>query len=326
MTLFDLPAEPDEPSRVDEPLPTHEPSHADESSGSAAPTSDASPDAEAGADAPGAEGTHRIRLVVAYDGAPFHGFAANEGVATVAGTLAEALATVLGEPVELTGAGRTDKGVHARGQVVTFDTAADLAGPGARARLARSINRMCAPAIAVTDVAVVADDVDARFSATARRYRYLVLNRVAPDPFLADRAWHVDEPLSLPAMVLGCDAFLGEHDFASFCRRPKRTDGVEASLVRRVTEARWTDEGDGLLGFEIEASSFCHQMVRAVVGTLVDVGRGRRRPGDLLGILRAGDRQLAGNLAPPHGLTLWTVRYPGWSTDDVALTRPAPEA
>lgn len=293
MTLFDVPAESDGPDPATDPVPER--------------------------------ATRRIRMVVAYDGAPFHGFAVNEGVATVAGALSEALATVLGEPVELTCAGRTDKGVHARGQVVTFDTAVGLDRPDERARLARSINRMCAPSVAVTDVAVVDGGFDARFSATARRYRYLVLNRETPDPFVADRAWHVDEPLSLPAMVLGCDAFIGTHDFSSFCRRPKRSDGTEASLVRRVTEARWTDEGEGLLRFEIEASSFCHQMVRAVVGTLVEVGRGRRRPGDLLGILRARDRQLAGNLAPPHGLTLWTVRYPGWSTDEVDRSRATGE-
>jgi tRNA pseudouridine38-40 synthase len=115
--------------------------------------------------------------------------------------------------------------------------------------------------------------------------------------------------------VLACDAVIGEHDFAAFCRRPKRRDGVEASLVRRVTEAAWHDDGGGQLRFEIEASSFCHQMVRSVVGTLVDVGRGRKRPGDILAIIRSHDRDQAGDLAPPHGLTLWTVRYPGWSSD-----------
>ncbi len=257
--------------------------------------------------------TVRIRLVVAYDGAPFHGFAANPGVRTVGATLAAALGTVLGHVVELTCAGRTDKGVHARAQVVTFATSAnalDLVG------LCRSLNHMCGPAIAVTDAAVVADDFDARFSATARRYRYQVLNRAAPDPFLAPTAWHVDATLSMPAMVLACDALIGEHDFSAFCRRPKRREGEPASLVRRVTEAAWHDDGGGRLRFEIEASSFCHQMVRSVVGTLVDAGRGRLRPGDVLGIIRSRERRRAGDLAPPHGLMLWTVRYPGWSSGD----------
>ena len=257
--------------------------------------------------------TVRVRLVVAYDGAPFHGFAVNPGVRTVSGTLGDALSTILGHDVVLTCAGRTDKGVHARAQVVTFDTPTvepDLVA------LARSVNRMCGPRIAVTGAALVPDDFDARFSAIARRYRYVIHNRPAPDPFLADFAWHVDEPLALPGMHLACDALIGEHDFAAFCRRPKRRDGEEASLVRRVTEATWFDDGGGRLRFEIEASSFCHQMVRSVVGTLVDVGRGRKHAGEVLGIVRSGDRQRAGDLAPPHGLTLWTVRYPGWASGD----------
>lgn len=256
--------------------------------------------------------TRRVRLVVAYDGTPFHGFARNPGVRTVGGTLADALGTILGHDVEITCAGRTDKGVHARAQVVTFDTTAadvDLV------TLSRSVNRMCGPYVAVNDASLVPDDFDARFSATARRYRYVVHNRVAPDPFLVDRAWHVDEPLLMPAMTLACDALIGEHDFAAFCRRPKRRDGEQASLVRRVTDATWHDDGDGRLRFEIEASSFCHQMVRSVVGTLVAVGRGRKRPGDVLGIVRSLDRNQAGDLAPPAGLTLLFVRYDGWSSD-----------
>jgi len=253
----------------------------------------------------------RVRLVAAYDGAPFHGFAANAGVRTVAGVLTDTIATVIGHAVEITCAGRTDKGVHARAQVVTFDAEParlDLAS------LVKSVNKMCGPAIAVTDASLVDDAFDARSSATARRYRYRVLNRPAPDPFQAHFAWHVAEPLSLPAMVLACDPLIGEHDFAAFCRRPKRRDGEPASLVRRVTEAAWHDDGDGNLRFEIEAGSFCHQMVRSVVGTLIDVGRGRLHAGDVLAIIRSGDRNNAGDLAPPQGLTLWTVRYGDWSS------------
>jgi len=256
--------------------------------------------------------TARVRLTVAYDGTGFHGFAANLGVRTVAGVLTEALRRVLGHPVELSCAGRTDRGVHARGQVVTFDAreeGLDLI------TLARSVNHMCGPAVAVRHAAVVAADFDARFSAVARRYRYVVLNRPDPDPFLARTAWHVERPLDGDAMALACDPFIGEHDFAAFCRRPKRPAGQsDASLVRRVVEASWRDDGDGVLRFEIEAGAFCHQMVRSVVGTLVDVGAGRRKAGEIAGIIRAGVRAAAGDLAPPHGLTLWTVRYEGWSS------------
>ncbi len=255
--------------------------------------------------------TVRVRLVVAYDGSGFHGFAANTGVRTVGGTLATAASTVLGHPVELTCAGRTDKGVHARGQVVTFDVAVarlDLD------RLVRSLNGMCGPAIAVTAASVVDDTFDARFSATSRRYRYQILNRRAPDPFLAPYAWHVDEPLSRPALDLACDPLMGEHDFSAFCRRPKRRDGEPASLVRRVVDATWHESEGDLLRFEIEASAFCHQMVRSIVGTLVEVGIGKRHAGELLGIIASRDRSRAGALAPSQGLALWTVRYDDWSS------------
>jgi tRNA pseudouridine38-40 synthase len=174
---------------------------------------------------------------------------------------------------------------------------------------------MCGPAVAVRDAAEVAADFDARWSATGRRYRYLVLNRPDPDPFLARTAWHVERPLDRYAMALACDPLIGEHDFAAFCRRPKRSTGqADASLVRRVAEAGWSDDGDGVLRFEIEAGAFCHQMVRSVVGTLVEVGAGRRKAGEMAGIIRAGDRAGAGDLAPPHGLTLVAVRYDGWSS------------
>jgi len=253
--------------------------------------------------------TRRVRMTVAYDGAPYRGFALNPGVRTVSGDLGAALARVLGHPVELTCAGRTDAGVHARGQVVTFDAVSAGLDPEA---LARSLNHQCGPTVAVRDLAFVDDGFDARFSATARRYRYLVANRADPDPFLAGRAWHIERPLDLWAMQLACDPLIGEHDFAAFCRRPKRRDEEVASLVRRVTDAQWLDDGEGLLRFEIEAGSFCHQMVRSIVGTMVAIGLGRKRAGDMLGIIRSQDRSRAGDLAPPEGLTLMTVLYPGW--------------
>lgn len=253
-------------------------------------------------------------MTVAYDGSGFHGFAPNVGVRTVAGVLTEALERHLGQPVDLTCAGRTDRGVHAQGQVVTLDVAADrLATPDGLDALVRALNRMCGPEVAVRDPTLVGDDFDARFSATARRYRYLVWNHPEPDPFSARSAWHVPRPLSVPALRLACDPLIGEHDFSSFCRRPKGGSG-EVSLARRVTEAAWHDDGAGRLRFEIEASAFCHQMVRALVGTLVAVGLGKMTAGEVRGVLAARDRSAAADLAPPHGLTLWTVRYPGWAS------------
>ena len=256
----------------------------------------------------------RVRAVVAYDGGGFHGFAPNAGVRTVGGTLAEALRRVLGHEVEITCAGRTDKGVHAWGQVITFDVPAS--GFDAES-LARSLNGLCGPTIVVRDLRRVDESFDARFSALSRRYRYRIVNRPVADPFLVGRAWHVPGPLDTRAMELACDPLIGEHDFSAFCRRPKSSDGEEVSLRRRVLEARWLAEGDGLLRFEIEATAFCHQMVRSIVGTLVDTGLGRRRAGELLGVLRSGDRAEAGQVAPPDGLYLWEVRYDGWSTNSV---------
>jgi tRNA pseudouridine38-40 synthase len=243
-----------------------------------------------------------VRLDVAYLGAGFHGFAVQPGVRTVGGALAGALERTLRHTVELTCAGRTDSGVHAWGQVVTFDARADV-NP---ATVQRSLNKALRPAIVVRSAAVVAGTFDARRSATGRRYRYSVVNRPELDPFLAATAWHVGPPLDLRAMRLACDPLYGEHDFSSFCRRPA---GHGASLIRRVRSVDWVDLGDGRLRFDIEASSFCQQMVRALVGTMVDIGMGKRRAGEMSGMLRARDRSAAGQLAPPHGLCLWEVTY-----------------
>jgi tRNA pseudouridine38-40 synthase len=249
----------------------------------------------------------RVRMTVAYDGSGFHGFAPNPGVATVGGTLRDAVEKVLRTRVELTCAGRTDTGVHAWGQVVSFDAPAERFDP---LGLQRSVNRLCAPAIVVRDVVPAPDGFDARRSATGRTYRYTIVNRPVPDPFLRHVAWHVDEPLDIDLLHLSCDPLVGEHDFSAFCRRPKRREGTFASLVRTVRRAQWCEVGDGVLRFEIEANAFCHQMIRSVVGTLVDVGLTRKHAGDLLAILRSRDRSQASSLAPPQGLCLWSVDYP----------------
>jgi tRNA pseudouridine38-40 synthase len=248
----------------------------------------------------------RVRMLVAYDGTHFHGFAEQVGVPTVAGVLRDAIEKVVRHPVDMTCAGRTDRGVHAWGQVVSLDlsAAADLDA------LHRSLLKLCGPTIVVRDIAAAAPDFDARFSATGRSYRYTVLNREVPDPFVASTSWHVPQPLDIELLTLACDPFLGEHDFSAFCRRPKVAAGEEPrSLVRRVRRAAWTDLGDGVLRFEIEASAFCHQMVRSIVGTVVAAGLGNVRAGEIRGILRSADRSLAAPIAPPQGLCLWCVAY-----------------
>ncbi len=255
---------------------------------------------------PDAAPTVRVRMTVAYNGRGFHGFATQPGdLPTVAGTLSAALARRLGHPVTLVAAGRTDAGVHAHGQVVSFDAAADRFEP---VGLQKSVNRSLSPAIVVRAAEAAAPDFDARRSARSRSYRYTILNQPFPDPFWAPTAWHVTEPLDLGAMRLACDPLIGEHDFTSFCRVPRRMF-VEANMVRRVIDARWVRVDDDVVRFEIVASAFCHQMVRSLVGFMVAVGAGRRRAGDMAGALRACDRSAAPHLAPAHGLCLWEVGY-----------------
>jgi tRNA pseudouridine38-40 synthase len=244
----------------------------------------------------------RVRATVAYDGTGYSGFAAQEGQRTVAGELTDAISRVLGHDVDLTCAGRTDAGVHAWGQVISFDAEPSRLDPDA---LQRSVNKQLRPHVAIRSIELADADFDARFSASARVYRYTILNSPTPSPFRAGTAWWIDAPLELKSMRLACDPLIGEHDFSSFCRRPND----DASLTRRVTDARWEEGDDDVLAFWIEANAFCHQMVRSIVGTLVEVGLGKKTAGDITGILRSRDRSTAGQLAPPHGLCLWAVRY-----------------
>jgi len=241
--------------------------------------------------------TYRIDL--AYDGTGFHGYAGQPQVRTVQGELEEALFRLTGR-VDTTVAGRTDKGVHASGQVVSFEHDKDLDCD----RVRRSLNRQLGPEIAVLAVSRAPDGFSARFSAMSRSYTYLVLNRPAPDPFLARISWHYETPVDIGRMNAAAAYLLGEHDFAAFCRgAPGR------STVRRLDSAAWSDRGAGLLAFDIVASSFCHQMVRSIVALLVEVGRGRVDPAGVAAILESADRSKAKGAAPPHGLTLVTVAY-----------------
>lgn len=258
----------------------------------------------------------RVRFVVAYDGASFRGFATNIGVDTVVGDLGGALELVTRQPVQLVGAGRTDAGVHGWGQVVSCDVPANTDIDN----LVHRLNSLLAPRIVVRSVEWAADDFSARFDAIWRQYRYTVLNSPQPNPFLAATSWHVFRPLSLPAMQLACDPLIGENDFSSFCRKPDRVpDAPQPSMHRRVFSARWTDVtaemdafggGQRLLRFEIRANAFCHQMVRSIVGMMIDIGHGKKHAGDVRTIMRAKDRTAAATLAPAHGLSLWEVGYP----------------
>ena len=247
----------------------------------------------------------RVRARVAYLGVDFHGFAENPGVTSVAGELNKAITLVAGEPVSVTCAGRTDKGVHAVGQVVSFDIPDHIS----LERLALSVNSQCGPSVLFTDLEIVDKNFDARFSAVSRTYSYRILNGRDLDPFLSDRAWHISDELDVDSMQKASSYLIGEHDFSSFCRKPKLKSGDTVSLVRHVNSAKWNSISETDLFFEICASSFCHQMVRSIVGTLVDVGLGKIPCDDMPRIITLSDRQAAGRIAPPHGLTLLSVKY-----------------
>lgn len=249
----------------------------------------------------------RARLVVAYDGSAYFGFAKNPGVVTVAGVLEDALTMICRVPVLLVGAGRTDTGVHAWGQVVSVDLPVTLE----LADVQRRLNKLCGNTLVVRSVEwAPSPDFNARFDALWRHYRYTILNTPTASPFLTRTAWHVRRPLNLSLMRLGSDPFIGQHDFSSFCRRPKQEPGaIPKSLVRTIQLLEWTALDDGLLRLDIRANAFCHQQVRSITGTLVDVGLGKISPGEILGILRAKNRRAAGQVAPPEGLCLWEVGY-----------------
>jgi tRNA pseudouridine38-40 synthase len=258
-------------------------------------------------------------LLVAYDGTGFHGFAAQPGQRTVGGSLAETLGSMAGHEVTLTCAGRTDAGVHALGQVVHCDldeeivrkwAGRDLEAGMSLERLGPSLTHQLGGEISVLEAKVAPGGFDARHSATARRYRYDVLRSEWADPLLRHLTWHVPGELDLAAMRIAADALLGEHDFSAFCRQ---RNGETGPIVRRVLSADWSPApADArLLVFSIEANAFCHQMVRSLVGTLVAAGQGRMRAGELLSILRERDRSRCAQPAPPRGLCLMGVRYPG---------------
>ena len=241
-----------------------------------------------------------MKLVLAYDGTDFHGWAKQPRVRTVQGVLENALGRIFDDVPSISVAGRTDAGVHARGQVVSFPTADDI-DP---ARVQRAVNGMLAPELVVVRAVSAPEGFDARHSATAREYVYRIDLGPVPDPFTARFVWHRPAHLSVGAMRRGARSFLGEHDFASFCRAPK----LAASTIRRLDRLAVFRVGDRM-EITARANSFLHQMVRSLVGTLISIGEERISPDAIPSILKTRDRSSAGPVAPPHGLTLDRVSY-----------------
>jgi tRNA pseudouridine38-40 synthase len=240
-----------------------------------------------------------VRLDIEYDGGDFRGWARQPGLRTVQEELETALATVLREEVRLIVAGRTDTGVHALGQVASFE----IAGEPPQS-LARSLNGLCPDDIAVTAAGLAPEGFDARRDAVSRSYLYRVLARRTPSPFERGRALWWPHRIDEEGLMACAAALVGSHDFTAFT--PTQTDHVR--FQRDVFAASWERDGD-LLAFRISADAFMRSMVRALVGTMLEVASGRRDVESFESLLRGAHRTEGGDTAPPHGLYLESVSY-----------------
>jgi tRNA pseudouridine38-40 synthase len=256
----------------------------------------------------------RLRLDLSYDGAQFHGWAAQPGLRTVQGEVETALATVLRleTPAPLTCAGRTDAGVHARGQVthVDLDDEVDAEWIG------RRLSSLLPDDIGLRAVSVAPAGFDARFSALERRYVYRLCDRGLADPLARGHVVPWPRELDVDAMNAAADMLLGEHDFAAFC---KKRDG--ATTIRTLL-ALHSEREDGLLATTVRADAFCHSMVRSLMGALVAVGEHRFAPDWVQSVLETAEREARVRVMPAHGLVLEEVVYP----PDEALAERAAQA
>ena len=242
----------------------------------------------------------RIKLVLEYDGTSYHGWQSQKNAAAVQDVLAAKLKVLLREPTQVYGAGRTDAGVHARGQVAAFSTESDKSCEkilsGLNGLLPRDIRvRSCEEAPLV---------FDPRRDPLSKTYRYTWFDGAAHSPFWRHYSWWAKQPLDDQAMAAAAKTLEGEHDFSSF-----RAAGCTAKTpVRRILKCQVRRKGERIT-LEIQGTAFLHQMVRIIAGTLFDVGTGKRSADSLGPLLAARDRKLAGKTAPPEGLVLWTVEY-----------------
>lgn len=261
------------------------------------------------------------RLTLSYNGSQFHGWQVQPGLVTVQGTLAEALQSITGEAVLPQGAGRTDAGVHALGQVASFALSAHVP----ESNLLRALNRVLPPALRVLAAEQVTETFHARHSARRKIYEYRIFERRAGaeqartericSPFLAPFVWDCRWPLDLERMQLAAQHFLGSQDFSSMAaagrdalQRNGDPRSVRPNPVKTIYSSAW-QRCEGLLVYRVCGSGFLHHMVRNLVGTMVDVGRGSLEPDDIPPILQARDRSQAGPTAPACGLYLVEVLY-----------------
>jgi tRNA pseudouridine38-40 synthase len=242
----------------------------------------------------------KIRIKIEYDGSNYSGWQLQNGQDSIQARLEAALERIFVRTVRVHGAGRTDAGVHALGQVAAFE----LPRPFEPNALKRAMNSLLPPDIAIIEAVAASDDFDPRRDAHLRAYEYRVRNQDRRSAFDFRYAWLVSAPLDLVAMNAAARRFIGEHDFASF----RSLGSDETTTLRRVYLSEWRRDGDRLL-YRVEASSFMRHMVRTMVATMVEAGRGRIAPAQVAALLQARDRALAPASAPPCGLYLIEVRY-----------------
>jgi tRNA pseudouridine38-40 synthase len=242
----------------------------------------------------------KIRIKIEYDGSNYSGWQLQSGQDSIQARLEAALERIFVRAVRVHGAGRTDAGVHALGQVAAFE----LPRPFDPNDLKRAMNALLPPDIAIIDAATASDDFDPRRDAHLRAYQYRVLNQDRRSAFDFRYAWLVPTPLDLGAMNAAARRFIGEHDFTSF----RSLGSDETTTLRRVYLSEWSSDGNRLL-YRVEASSFMRHMVRTMVATMIEAGRGKIAPPQVTALLQARDRALAPASAPPRGLYLVEVRY-----------------
>lgn len=243
----------------------------------------------------------RVRGTVEYLGTDWCGWQLQPGQPTVQGELERALGVVVGSPVRVAASGRTDSGVHATGQVIAFDVAE---GSDLR-RLCKSINALTARSVSVLDLVPTNDAFDPRRHALSRSYEYLILTGRPPSPFLEGRCWHVYPPPDFEVLQVHAAMIPGDRDFSAF----RASDCTSESTQRCVTQSSWTRDGH-LLTYRVSANAFLKQMVRTLVGSMVDVARGQLSSATFAELLSGGDRTCAGRTAPADGLSLVAVEYP----------------
>jgi len=251
---------------------------------------------------PSSTAAPRLWAKIEYDGTDFFGFQVQARERTVQGELEQALARLVGSPTRVVGAGRTDRGVHAEGQIVSFQ----VDWKHGLAELHRALNAVLASDVAVLELGVAPEGFHPRFSARSRTYRYTILNRPWPSPLRRRTAWHVARDLDAGRMVKASELLMGTQDMATFGRPPD--GGREASTVRTVLRAEWEERGS-LLTFYLEANAFLFRMVRSIVGTLALVGWKEVSVEEFRVILEARDRSRVKWVAPAHGLCLLEVNY-----------------